>query len=87
LQVAAAFAVPSSLGSGTEDDVKVAVQLCPGANVDEVSLWQWATEHMARFQVPSVIEIVDEIKKTPTGKVEKRDLKAEGGKHFDSQKR
>ncbi|EED20973.1 coenzyme A synthetase, putative [Talaromyces stipitatus ATCC 10500] len=83
VKTAAAFAIPSTLGSGTEDDVKVAIQLCEGAEVDETALWAWSTENMARFQVPSVIEIVQEIKKTPTGKLDKSTLSPEGGQRFD----
>lgn len=83
VKTAAAFAIPSDLGSGTEDDVKVVVQLCEGARVNEASLWAWSTENMARFQVPSVIEIVQEIKKTPTGKLDKSTLSVEGGRRFD----
>ena len=51
------------------------------------SLWDWANGHMARFRVPSIIEIVDEIKKSPTRNIKKTNLKAEGGKRFDQQKR
>jgi acyl-CoA synthetase (AMP-forming)/AMP-acid ligase II len=83
VMIAAAFAIPSDLGSGTEDDLKVAVKLRPNGQTDEESLWTWAVERLARFQVPSVIEIVDEVKRTPTGEIEKRHLKAEGGKRFD----
>ncbi|KAH8734520.1 putative coenzyme A synthetase [Ilyonectria robusta] len=81
--IAAAYGVPSQLGSGTEEDVKVAVQMRAGSTIDEKGLWEWAVQHMARFQVPSVIEFVDEIKKTPTGKMEKGGLKTEGGQRFD----
>ncbi|KAH6991128.1 putative coenzyme A synthetase [Ilyonectria sp. MPI-CAGE-AT-0026] len=81
--IAATYGVPSQLGSGTEEDVKVAVQMRAGSTIDEKGLWEWAVQHMARFQVPSVIEFVDEIKKTPTGKMEKGGLKTEGGQRFD----
>jgi crotonobetaine/carnitine-CoA ligase len=80
---AAAYAIPSQLGAGTEEDVKLAVQTRPGSSVDEKALWQWAVENMARFQVPSVIEIVPEIRKTATGKIEKHGLPVEGGVRFD----
>lgn len=83
VMLAAAFAIPSELGDGTEEDVKVSVKLCKGSSVDEASLFDWAARNMARFQVPSVIELVPELKKTPTGKVERLWLKAEGGKRFD----
>ncbi|KAI0141919.1 putative coenzyme A synthetase [Xylariaceae sp. FL1272] len=81
--IAAAYGIPSQLGSGTEEDVKVAIQLRPGSTVEERSLWDWAVRHMARFQVPSVIEFVSAIKRTPTGKIEKHGLSIEGGQRFD----
>ncbi|KIV87120.1 hypothetical protein PV11_02688 [Exophiala sideris] len=85
--MAAAFAVPSDLGEGTEDEIKVAVQIRDKSPVLESDLFDWAVQHMARFQVPSVIEIVSDLKRTPTGKLEKRWLKAEGGKKFDLRNR
>jgi acyl-CoA synthetase (AMP-forming)/AMP-acid ligase II/enoyl-CoA hydratase/carnithine racemase len=83
---AAAFAIPSELGSGTEDDVKVAVKLREGSIIHESDLFDWTVRNLARFQVPRVIEIVTEIKKTPTGKIEKGWLCVEGGKRFDIRK-
>lgn len=84
--IAAAYGIPSRLGAGTEEDIKVAVRLKPNSNTDEMALWEWSTHHMARFQVPSVIEIVPHIRKTPTGKMEKFGLAVEGGRRFDIRK-
>ncbi|EXL55776.1 hypothetical protein FOCG_06320 [Fusarium oxysporum f. sp. radicis-lycopersici 26381] len=81
--VAAAYGVPSQLGPGTEDDLKLAVQLRPGSTVTEEELWQWSVTRVARFQVPSVIEIVQDIKRTPTGKLDKAAMPLVGGKRFD----
>ncbi|KAJ3522753.1 hypothetical protein NM208_g12725 [Fusarium decemcellulare] len=81
--MAATYGVPSLLGEGTEDDLKVAVQLRPGSTVDERELWEWAVPRMARFQVPSVIELVHEIKQTPTCKLEKAGFLIEGGVRFE----
>lgn len=81
--IAAAYGIPSQLGAGTEEDIKVVVQMRTQSTVDERQLLEWAVKHMARFQVPSVIEFVEEIKKTPTGKTEKRGLSIEGGYRFD----
>lgn len=80
--IAAAFAISSELGEGTEDDLKVAVKLRSGSSVDEEGLWQWSRKYMARQQVPSVIEIVEQMKQTPTGKIEKSSLSVVGGKRF-----
>ncbi|KAE8353030.1 hypothetical protein BDV28DRAFT_148454 [Aspergillus coremiiformis] len=82
VEIAAAFAIPSSLGPGTEDDLKVAVTLRDGSRIDEEALWHWARQYMSRQRVPAVIEIVDDMKRTPTGKVEKTSLIADGGKRF-----
>ena len=82
----AAISVPSQLGDGTEDDIKVAVVMREGSTVDERALWEWAVNSMARFQVPGVIEFVAELKRTPTGKVEKAGLKKDGGVRFDDRK-
>ncbi|KAI9727376.1 MAG: hypothetical protein M1834_008447 [Cirrosporium novae-zelandiae] len=93
----AAFAIPAKLGGegireqedGIEDDIKVAVVARPEARsrgFDEQALWNWTVENMARFQVPCVIEFVDRLKKTPTGKIEKGGLRAEGGTRFDIRK-
>jgi len=81
--IAAAIGIPSVLGEGTEEEVKVVAQMSPGSTTDEEALWRWAVERMARFQVPSVIEFVANFKKTPTGKIEKHKLNKEGGKRFD----
>jgi len=83
--MAAAYGIPSSLadGDGTEEDVKVAVVLKDGSTVEEKSIWEWSVRNMARFQVPSVIQIVPQINRTPTGKIVKSGLKVEGGTRFD----
>lgn len=81
--IAAAFGVPSDLGAGTEDDLKVAVHVRAGSTTTAEELWEWSVGRMARFQVPSIIEIVDGFRQTPTGKVAKEHLKAEGGQRFD----
>ncbi|KAF2495410.1 acetyl-CoA synthetase-like protein [Lophium mytilinum] len=81
--LAVAYRIQSQLGEGTEQDVKVAVQVRSGSKVDEEALWLWAVRNMARFQVPSVIEFVAEVRRTPTGKMEKSGLTVEGGRRFD----
>ncbi|KAG5758771.1 hypothetical protein H9Q72_013098 [Fusarium xylarioides] len=84
--VAAAYGVPSQLGPGTEEDLKLAVQLYPGSTVTEEELWQWSVTRVARFQVPIVIEIIKDIKRTPTGKLDKSAMPLVGGKWFDMRK-
>ncbi|WP_234820456.1 AMP-binding protein [Mycolicibacterium goodii] len=72
----AAFGVKSDL---TEEEVMVAIVLQPGARATtEEEIWAFCYERMARFQVPRFIEFVDELPKTPTGKVEKFKLQEAG---------
>jgi crotonobetaine/carnitine-CoA ligase len=79
----AAHGVPSALGEGAEEDLKVTVKLRDGSKLKEEELWMWATQKLARFQVPAVIEFVQDMKRTPTGKIEKHALNVEGGQRFD----
>jgi len=85
---AAAFAIPTELGEGTEDDIKVAVVVkvvsVKEREFNERELWEWAKTNMARFQIPTVVEFVPTLKKTPTGKIDKSNLVAEGGVRFSS---
>ena len=72
----AAFGVKSDL---TEEEVMVAIVLQPNATATtEESVWEFCRERMARFAVPRYIEFVDQLPKTPTGKVEKFKLQEAG---------
>jgi acyl-CoA synthetase (AMP-forming)/AMP-acid ligase II len=84
VEVAAAHGIPSELGEGTEEDLKVVVQLRKDIEgIIEEDLWGWSVERVARHQVPNVVQIVDEIQTTETGKVVKHGLPVGGGKRFD----
>jgi crotonobetaine/carnitine-CoA ligase len=72
---AAAYGVPSDL---TEEDVMVAVVPRPGRTVDPAALVAWCADRMARHMVPSYVDVVAALPKTPTEKVEKHALKARG---------
>jgi acyl-coenzyme A synthetase/AMP-(fatty) acid ligase len=78
--------VPSILGDGTEEEIKVAVVARENSiterGFNEKELWEWSVKNMACFQVPSVIEFVPSISKIPTWKVEKSSLSKEGGQRF-----
>lgn len=67
----AAVGIPSEL---TEEEVKVFVVTSPGARLDLDELRAFCRERMASFMVPEHVEVVAEIPKTPTGKVEKYKL-------------
>jgi crotonobetaine/carnitine-CoA ligase len=72
---AAAVAVPSEHG---EDEVLVAISLAPGAELDPADLIGFLIPRMAHFMVPRYVRIVELLPRTPTQKVEKHLIRAEG---------
>ena len=75
VQEAAAVAVPSEFG---EDDVMVFVVLNPGAELDPAELIEFLRERMAHFMVPRYVQVIDELPRTPTLKVQKAVLRQSG---------
>jgi long-chain acyl-CoA synthetase len=51
------------------------VTLKPGMSVDERSLISFCKERMANFKVPKAIHFVDDLPKTPQGKILRRELR------------
>ncbi|VTU24862.1 Long-chain-fatty-acid--CoA ligase [Variovorax sp. PBL-H6] len=72
---AAAVAVPSPHG---EDDVLVAVVLRPGASLDPAQLLHHLIARMPHFMVPRYVRVVAALPRTPTQKVQKHALRAQG---------
>jgi acyl-CoA synthetase (AMP-forming)/AMP-acid ligase II len=50
----------------------------PGSAVDAAELTAHCRERLAKFKVPAAIEFLDELPRTPSGKVLKRDLRSTG---------
>jgi len=75
VQESAAVAVPSEFG---EDEVLVILAPKPGQSVEPAELIEFLIPRMAHFMVPRYIRIMDELPKTPTTKVQKAPLRAEG---------
>jgi crotonobetaine/carnitine-CoA ligase len=73
----AAIAVPSEL---SEDDVKIVVVLKEGERLDPAELIRFCETRMAYFMVPRYVEFRHELPKTPTQRVEKYKLQAEGNR-------
>ncbi|GCD90139.1 AMP-binding protein [Nocardioides sp. LS1] len=67
-----AYAVPSELA---EDDVKITVVLEHGSSLTEERLCHWAFENVPRFAVPRYIEFANDLPRSPTGRVLKRELR------------
>ena len=72
---AAVIPVPSELG---EDEVMAVVSLRPGRRLDPAALLAFLQPRLAHFMLPRYVRIVDALPKTPTEKVEKHRLRAEG---------
>ncbi|SHI01254.1 AMP-binding protein [Marivita hallyeonensis] len=71
----AAFAVPSDVG---EDEVMVALILKDDAALDEIEFMEYCQKQMPYFAVPRYVDVRAEFPKTPTFRVEKYKLRAEG---------
>jgi long-chain acyl-CoA synthetase len=58
------------------ETVKAFVSLRPGQSTDEQTLIAFCKERMAAYKYPRQVEILDELPKTVTGKVLRRELRA-----------
>lgn len=63
---------------GIEDEIKATVILQAGSALTERELFHWAEEQLPYFAVPRFIEFRNALPKTPTGRVQKSELRAEG---------
>ena len=57
------------------ETVKAFVSLRPGATATPEELIQYGKDTMADYKYPRIVEIVDELPKTPTGKILRRVLR------------
>jgi carnitine-CoA ligase len=69
----AAVAVRSEL---SEDEVMVVIVPREDTTVVPAEIVAWCSERMAYFMVPRFVRVVPELPKTPTGKVEKYQLRS-----------
>jgi len=72
---AAAVGVPSELG---EEEVLVVVVAKPGQEIDPVAMIHALAGRLPHFMVPRYVRTVEALPKTPTAKVQKQALRAEG---------
>ena len=71
----AAFAVPSELG---EDEVMIWLKPKPVGGLNLKDLMQHCAANMAYFMVPRYVDVVDEIPRTGTLRVQKAEMKKQG---------
>jgi crotonobetaine/carnitine-CoA ligase len=72
---AAAIPVPSEF---SEDEVLVVLAAAKGDSIEPEDIIRHLEPRVARHMIPRYIRIIDELPKTPTAKVEKHVLRAEG---------
>lgn len=73
--ICAAFGVPSELG---EDEVMIWIKPAEGSELDLKELMHFCGEHMAHFMVPRYVDVVDDIPRTGTLRVQKAGMKKQG---------
>ena len=57
------------------ETVKAFVSLKPGASLDPAELQTYCRERLAAYKVPRMIEVMDELPKTVTGKIQRLALR------------
>lgn len=62
----------------SEHEVLAAVVLRPGHELDRTELVVWAAERLPHFMVPRYVLVVDELERTPSGKIRKRPIRERG---------
>jgi fatty-acyl-CoA synthase/long-chain acyl-CoA synthetase len=77
----AVFGIPSEEWG---ESVHAVVVRRPGSDVDAAQLQAFARAHLAGYKVPRSVDFVDEIPKTGSGKILKRELRAPYWKGHDS---
>ena len=63
--------VPSELG---EDELKLFVRLREGASITPLDLIRWCSGKLPYFQIPRYVEFIDAFPKTPTQRIQKKEL-------------
>jgi crotonobetaine/carnitine-CoA ligase len=73
----AAVAVPSEFAGG-EDEIKICLVLREGMSVAPEDFLGWCEDRLPHFAVPRYVEVVAELPKTPSNKVQKYRLRETG---------
>jgi crotonobetaine/carnitine-CoA ligase len=80
VEACAAIGVPSDVG---DEDIKVFVKPVAGKRLDPVDLIRWCERHLAYFQIPRYVELVDAFPLTPTERIRKDQLSPSVAGCFD----
>jgi crotonobetaine/carnitine-CoA ligase len=80
VEACAAIGVASDVG---DEDVKVFVKPIGGKRLDPLDLIRWCESHLAYFQIPRYVELVDNFPRTPTERIRKDQLSTSVAGCFD----
>jgi crotonobetaine/carnitine-CoA ligase len=83
VEACAAIGVSADVG---DEDVKVFVKPIAGKRLDPLELIQWCERHLAYFQIPRYLELVDAFPLTPTERIRKDQLSPSVASCFDIQR-
>jgi len=61
----------------SEDEIKLVVLPREGSGLTERDLYDFLAPRLPRFMVPRFIEFVEELPRTPTGKIQKKALRGQ----------
>jgi carnitine-CoA ligase len=75
IEAVAAFPVGSDLA---EDEVMVALTLCPGRTLDPIALMGFCEARMPHFAIPRYVEVLTDLPRTENGKIQKFKLRERG---------
>lgn len=67
---------------GGDDEVKIYIVSAPGTDIDFPGLLTFLVKRMAYFMVPRYYELLDELPKTPTQRVQKHELRRRGNTKY-----
>jgi len=62
--------------------IKVYIVPAPGMEFTEKQVLKYCSQNMETFMVPKYVEFLDNLPKTPNGKIDKKQLKSAGTKQF-----
>lgn len=71
VEESALVGVPSELG---DDDLKIFIRTSPGGRLDPLDLIKWCEPRMPYFQIPRYVAFIDEFPRTPTQRIQKKEL-------------
>jgi len=83
VEACAAIGVPSDVG---DEDIKIFVKPVSGARLDPLDVIRWCEHHLAYFQIPRYVELVEEFPRTPTERIRKDQLSTAVGACWDLQR-